>query len=594
MLRFDSLTAPLRLITGIGAAQVVVTVAVLLFKDVPWRSVAAGVRDGYTLQIPLPFVAIAALVLVSGWAYLLTASLHLPLPFRVALLTLASVSFWLASGRGAGAAAAALPILGLWGYSLATPRRVREIPLPLNLLAIGGLVLAVHLTPFISQGGDAWTRLAIGIAAEITLLIPFLLPLLVLAGLDLAEISGAAGARMTSSAAARVSPRTLAAGVLVLALSMVALQLGQGATPGPGLLIAAAFLTLLGFAARRSGAVEPAGPEPPFRLMLLLAGLLFLIPALLILTIAVLSAQVGGRIATATAGMGLQGVWALAGVAAASVGAVRIVHARRRSTMTLGRDLFVLVFGLWMLLTVAPPAALLSLLTGTAAESHRPLIALSELEIAAGGLGAAMVIHAAYRRTFDARKLIFLGSALLGLRLMHLFHELYRYEIAGDDLLMLAQVGFLVVLGASGFLGFARARGRGMIGAGVVAAAIAATGLLAWHGSGAGLLNSSQYVIFGAALIWDLLMSGGRFTNRDTPSTPRSARVLLYMGYISLVAAAFLWMNGLAGLEASSAFNDDVLPLYGLIVFGTPVLLFVWTRAASQLWTGGVLHSNYS
>ncbi len=90
-------------------------------------------------------------------------------------------------------------------------------------------------------------------------------------------------------------------------------------------------------------------------------------------------------------------------------------------------------------------------------------------------------------------------------------------------------------------------------------------------------------IVVATALTWDLLMSGGTFTNRDSASFPRTARVLLFGGYVVMVAACAANGAPLNIIGASTTpFDSDAWAIDGLNRLGVPLLLALFaTRAFS-------------
>jgi hypothetical protein len=98
-------------------------------------------------------------------------------------------------------------------------------------------------------------------------------------------------------------------------------------------------------------------------------------------------------------------------------------------------------------------------------------------------------------------------------------------------------------------------------------------------------------VLIVAAFLWDFLTSGEEVTNVEGRTFPRAARVLLYAGYIMLVATIVLFF---APVTPNSIFNQqdlffvfsaDLWPRYGLLLLGVPLLLTNFLLALSR-WRG--------
>lgn len=91
---------------------------------------------------------------------------------------------------------------------------------------------------------------------------------------------------------------------------------------------------------------------------------------------------------------------------------------------------------------------------------------------------------------------------------------------------------------------------------------------------------AGQLAVFGIGLLWDVLTSGDRWTNGDSPVLPRMARVLLYFGYIALTVSALLFFKG-SGMEF--AYDEDQAALFGLIFMGVPVYAYGLARSGAML-----------
>jgi hypothetical protein len=89
-----------------------------------------------------------------------------------------------------------------------------------------------------------------------------------------------------------------------------------------------------------------------------------------------------------------------------------------------------------------------------------------------------------------------------------------------------------------------------------------------------------QLVILAVGLLWDVLTSGDRWTNGDSPRVPRPARVLLYFGYVSMVVTALLFWKGSG---QTGTFDEDTSAVLGLLLLGVPLYLYGFARAGVLL-----------
>lgn len=98
-----------------------------------------------------------------------------------------------------------------------------------------------------------------------------------------------------------------------------------------------------------------------------------------------------------------------------------------------------------------------------------------------------------------------------------------------------------------------------------------------------------QAVILIVGMTWDLLMSGEQVTNRDDPSFPRHARLLLYFGYSMMVATAVLYFSSQtfvhpAAQSVAPFFEDDQWPQEGLLFLGAPLVVTLFVLNLSRWW----------
>lgn len=77
-----------------------------------------------------------------------------------------------------------------------------------------------------------------------------------------------------------------------------------------------------------------------------------------------------------------------------------------------------------------------------------------------------------------------------------------------------------------------------------------------------------------AALLREMTTSGENVTNRGGRHLPRHSRVLLYLGYLTLVATSVLFTSALEGEGAEGqAFQSDLAAQFGIAAMGVPLLL---------------------
>jgi hypothetical protein len=113
----------------------------------------------------------------------------------------------------------------------------------------------------------------------------------------------------------------------------------------------------------------------------------------------------------------------------------------------------------------------------------------------------------------------------------------------------------------------------------------AALQIVSWLGDASrlgGATGDTRLGVVGAILIelaflWDLLMSGKEVTNRRSAAFPRGARVLLYLGYTVLLAAATLYFTSetykVSGGNLPPFSDVSAFSQAGLVILGTALLV---------------------
>jgi uncharacterized membrane protein YhaH (DUF805 family) len=601
LIHFPSLPVPLRVLTGLGIAQVLAGVLLLLFKDLPVAAVPVGMYDNQIVRIGWPFLLFGSLLLVSGWTYLLSGALQACWQLAMAALTLATITLWQTVTTPGAAPVAPLAALALWGYFLARKTLLRRAGLRADLPVLSVLLAAINLALFgralAAHDSGLLLQYSIGVSAQVLFLLVLLIPMLVIAGLDLTEISAEVGSWLTEHLLDAIPLRTGLVAMLLLAVAKVGLEIYYGEHLGAALAIgvpAAALLAgsvaLLIFALRR----EKAEVEPPgFGMLLGLSYLLFLV---FIVAIGLVGKGGFGTAAAATINqLAVQATWALAGVATTLAALVALLIRRLRKRALSGPLLFLLIYGVWLLLSVGNP---LALLPGRAPDAKQlgPVISMPSLDLAVtfaavGGTLLLVRLHRLNRETLG-----FVFGILAGISLLQGVNALYDRQLAPTDLISLAQVALLLALLATGCYRTLRrgkttlARRLAALGLAVLAPLFAADVVLI-IASVAHFLPvkftlpgaAVTVVILAIGLCWDMLMSGDRFTNKHSDTFPRHGRLLLYIGYVSLAAACLLWTKTLQS-GGDTFFDEGTLPPYGIVVLGIPMLLYLWALAGHRLW----------
>lgn len=87
----------------------------------------------------------------------------------------------------------------------------------------------------------------------------------------------------------------------------------------------------------------------------------------------------------------------------------------------------------------------------------------------------------------------------------------------------------------------------------------------------------AQALIICLAIGWELVTSGESVTNAHSRRFPRSSRVMLYCGYLTLTATAILYFSSLrnqaSGRGIEALFESDIWPHLGIQQLGAPLLV---------------------
>ncbi|MBI2911083.1 MAG: hypothetical protein HYY05_03000, partial [Chloroflexi bacterium] len=479
LLHLPSMPRPLRVITGLGIAQVAAGILFVLLKDADLPAVAVGQLEGAVLTINLPILAVAMLVLISAWSYFLTGALHVRWWAGFACLALATLILWrtitAAGGWGLAPGAAA----ALWAYFVGRRLWRRPAPLLVDFLVVGTLVALIHLAgPIVSLASaqQLW-RSSLEIGFQATALLFMLIPILVVAGVDLAELADDAGNSLANLALRATPAGLVAAAAAVVAALKVVQHVTDGSFFQAGSGLAVVLLALLALASYSFRRDATSAAEPPFWLLLLLSYALF---ALLLTGAGAL--QLGSLSPTeaGAAANSLADVWTVVALAALALAAPpTVIRAMNRRASSTG--MFVLIWALWILATVGAPTAI-SPPGDPPSGSSRPLITFAQLDLGVAAGALTLLGWLALRRRLDGRVVGFAAAALLAVTLVGGMDQLYELESSPGDLLLLVQVLLLLAIPAAGLLALARGQGSGRstrlwAWAGLAAVALAALGV---------------------------------------------------------------------------------------------------------------------
>ena len=609
LIHFPSLPVPLRVLTGIGIAQVLVGILLLLFKDAPVAAVPVGMYQGQIISIGWPFLVLGSLLLVSGWTYFLGGALQARWWLALPAFALATAALWQSITTPGAWPLAPIATLVLWLYVVGRKTVLRRISMRVDLPVLGLLLaivqLAVLVLAFIHGDSGLLLQFSLGISAQAVLLLVLLIPMLVIAGLDLTEISAEGGALLSERLVDLVPLRAGIATMVALAIAKIGLELHNGEHLSALLTVAlpaaiglgSAIAVLIYALHSRKRELEPPG----FGLLLVLSYVLFVV---FIVAIALVGkGATGGAVAQAINQLAVQTTWALAGVAAILLATGSLLFARRRQRPPGGSTLFLLLYGVWLLLSVGNP---LALVPGQSQNTKPldPLISMPSLDIAVSMATIAGLLLLWRLHRLNRESLGYVFGVLAGISLLEAINALYNHQLTPTDMVSLAQV--LLLFGLLAF-GLVRNLRRGTsarilwlsaLGLAVLiplffADLVLIVGDLA-HVLPAGMQlpdAAVAIVLLAVGLCWDMLMSGERFTNQHSEGLPRHGRLLLYIGYVSLAAACLLWTKTLQN-AGNGFFDESVLPPYGIEVLGIPMLLYLWALAGHRLWSNAAPDSD--
>jgi hypothetical protein len=101
--------------------------------------------------------------------------------------------------------------------------------------------------------------------------------------------------------------------------------------------------------------------------------------------------------------------------------------------------------------------------------------------------------------------------------------------------------------------------------------------LYVYGAKGSTYSNEIRGAIVILVLTWEFVTSGAAMTNGDTARFPRSARILFYLGYLTLVATVvfyFVRLDRVLGERQQEAFDTEIYVAAGIACLGLPYLLY--------------------
>lgn len=544
---FLPLMQRLRLLSSVGIASVVAGVLVQLLIPYLGSRVPAAMAGGQLMTLPLVWVPLAALLVVVAWTYLLVGALHAPLWLRVAIgVAWAFLAIPFVQVGGLFAAPGALAVLVLlawrrWAASL-LDFGWRES------LVFGVAVAATLLGALIISLQDSTFPLFAFIASISTQLTVFTLvatPLLVLAGMDLAEVAGAVGGWVAKRSEVWASKwLALLVGSLALLQAGYLMLGGVRLTPGFGLtLLALAFLLWLG---RRLPTGEHLD-NPPF-------------PLLVSLLLLALAAPIGGLLMTM---VGLEApLEGFLGSAALPV-VTSLLLRRWAERRWPGSGVAMLVVSVW-----------LGWLMGAAGQPEWvPSSRALQIGIALVALVVAVRSRASERM---AQRLPLALEVLVVMIAISGIESAYSNDVDAGDIFTFIQVA--VMMGSSVVVLLRRNRLGLILGLGALA------GLLVLVALNPSLLDARQgftnLALMGLALIWGIIMAHRRMGELIGEGKVQIHLTFLLIGF-SLMTVAILGWNRSLEPKPEGLTDFGFLAQFGLIAMGVPLYLLGASRRAA-------------
>lgn len=544
------MSRPARVLTLTGFGLLALVLASLLFNDF-WRAASpllplTTVVPGRGQMLPIALLPATLFLLSVAWAFLLTGALHTHPLVRlgVVLVFLPAAGLWLSDSLVSASLTGITPSIVAGGLAtLLVPvfflLRLRRPARPavefIVLLVLTALLFAPTQIDDIEQWQQLGSPLMVAkIEAMLSFLGALVMPLLILAGLDIAGFARQASFWVVQVVTARF-PRWLE----LLALA--------------GLLFVLVRRSIVETVTRMAD--NGGGPT-----LLAYGGALGAVGAVALAWLLITRGQVGR---TPNADATTEG--------AEGAGLPLILTALAPQLVTFA--------GLWISLGLLPLMALVGALStalgrlGTQAAEPWGY-ALNALAVIAAVLLARRGRHGA------ALYLAAFGLLDLWITLTNPGHILAALYWDSSAL-----VEFWLVVGAV-LLALAALLRRQLTDERI--AALLFAGMLIWLMRQTDFISSPFSPLFGFAglgflvfgLAWDALTAGS-WANTETRGLPRTSRILLYVGYVLLSVTAVNWAVTGHNLSAANQLTGD-LAYVGLARFGRPMLYAVLISALAQ------------
>ena len=572
MLELGSLDEGTQALVLVGFSVVIAAALLLTLTGLNLPPVQLFELDDRPIRMALPFFWAVIFVFSIGWGYILAAVLGFSHWLRWPALSVFTVALLQPVVSALGDAQAqriqldaltvlqvAAPELALlvpvWSIAAFSAIAHRSGVTPPIVLAMIGSVLSFFAVFYLALRLLGETTQGTPVIAFMNMSLAFLLPLYLLAGVDLAELLFQTGVGAWSGTGPRLGRRAPLLLGLVAALSALAVVglLDRGAFLRLGSLAYAAVwlvanLVFLRWVIPRVR-IHEAASHPLLFLIVIVAsfagnGYVGLIPPL-----------PGG----VPAAISVTGAACLVAAAALSL---------RRERRLAGPILLVGVMGIWMLFSYLPSA-------------------LRGIAISPGGLLGEIVVGSALALiavTFAAEKYPALvlwrtvGTVwTLGIALMDTYRLVIVIRgVTLQEVLPALQVAVLLVALALVLVSIplpVRIAGAAFALVGLLGAAV-----IALFGGPLRLAAIASATVLAVAVVWEVLMSGRRITNREGRLWPRESRVIGFLGYSLVGLAVALFAATAEGLPAEFL-NPANFPAIGLVIFGVPTILYT-LRAA--------------
>ena len=248
LIHWPSMSRPLKLITGLAIAQVVAAALIIVLGAVPaigghFPLVSLYVVDNQLVSTSVPVLVATIVFLLAAWGYLLGGVSHGHPAVQViglALFTWLTFSGWDNLTIGVGTLWITIVLVAaIWLVSGAAyllhrrPRRAdpdasstlaTAITFVLLALLVGGIYLDAYLT---LKSDNAPLLFFSGLSLELSSLSVLLIPLLLMAGADLAELAELVGGRVGQLTGRRAGALAVWGVTLAVVLSVIGYQLAR-------------------------------------------------------------------------------------------------------------------------------------------------------------------------------------------------------------------------------------------------------------------------------------------------------------------------------------------------------------------------------